>query len=239
MRGYIKKLMKSFRELKSEARASLRGKWGEAVLATFVLTVFIVLAEAPSTFAGLTSFTHRFQSYVLQGNMEAAWSLLGRASAWSGSAMLIFIFVLGPVNIGFSNSFRLLLDGDKNLIDNMFKAGFGKYLHNVLGNFLVGLYISLWSLLFIVPGIIKAFSYAMTPYILVEYPELSVNEAIDKSRELMRGNKWRLFLLGLSFIGWILLCIPTFGIGTFWVGPYVETTIAAFYKDIKEQKSFA
>ena len=121
----------------------------------------------------------------------------------------------------------------------MFKAGFGKYLHNVLGNFLVGLYISLWSLLFIVPGIIKAFSYAMTPYILVEYPELSVNEAIDKSRELMRGNKWRLFLLGLSFIGWILLCIPTFGIGMFWFGPYFEATIAAFYKDIKEQKSFA
>ena len=96
--------------------------------------------------------------------------------------------------------------------------------------------IFLWSLLLLIPGIIKSFAYAMTPFVLVDNPELSCYEAIKRSQELMKGNKWRYFLLALSFLGWILLGILSLGIGLFWIIPYIETTTAAFYYDIKAQK---
>ena len=89
------------------------------------------------------------------------------------------------------------------------------------------------ALLFIIPGIIKAFSYAMTPYILEENPELSANDAIDHSRAMMKGHKFDLFWLYLSFIGWFILCILTLGIGFLWLTPYMETSVAAFYEDVK------
>ena len=94
------------------------------------------------------------------------------------------------------------------------------------------LYIFLWSLLFIVPGIIKSISYALTGYILADNPELSANEAITRSRDLMRGNKLRLFLLCLSFFGWIVLSVFTLGIGLLWLCPYVNATMAAFYRSV-------
>ena len=95
------------------------------------------------------------------------------------------------------------------------------------------IFIALWSLLLIIPGIVKSLSYAMTPYILEENPELSANEAIDRSRAMMRGHKYDLLWLYLSFIGWFLLSFLTLGIGLLWLIPYVETAQAAFYEDVK------
>ena len=92
-----------------------------------------------------------------------------------------------------------------------------------------------WSLLFIIPGIVKGFSYAMTPFILDEYPELTPVEAIHRSRMMMRGHKFDLFYLSLSFIGWGLLGILTLGIGYLWLTPYMSTTMASFYEDVKAQ----
>ena len=97
------------------------------------------------------------------------------------------------------------------------------------------LFTFLWTLLFIIPGIIKAFSYAMSPYILEENPELSANEAIDRSRAMMKGHKFDLFWLYLSFIGWGFLCIFTLGIGLLWLMPYMQTAEAAFYEDVKAE----
>ena len=110
-------------------------------------------------------------------------------------------------------------------------------LHNIWGTFLMGLFIVLWSLLFLIPGIIKSFSYAMTPFILVERPELSANAAINESRRLMKGRKFDLFYLYLSFIGWFILSILSLGIGFLWLGPYVQTSLAAFYADVKAEKA--
>lgn len=108
----------------------------------------------------------------------------------------------------------------------------------VLGTMLLmTLYTYLWFLLLIIPGIIKSFSYAMTPYILRDYPELSYNAAIEKSMAMMKGYKMKLFLLYLSFIGWALLCILTLGIGYFFLMPYMYTSISAFYEDLKEQQA--
>ena len=139
-----------------------------------------------------------------------------------------------PLSVGAANAFRkLLVAGDNNLTSNMFSMALGNYWHKVWGMLLMGIFISLWSLLFIIPGIIKAFSYAMTPYILEENPELSANEAIDRSRAMMRGHKFDLFWLYLSFIGWAILCLLTAGIGFLWLIPYISTTQAAFYEEVK------
>lgn len=96
-----------------------------------------------------------------------------------------------------------------------------------------GVFVFLWSLLFIIPGIIKSLSYSMSYYVMLDNPELSANEARKKSMEIMDGNKWRLFCLNLSFIGWMLLSILTLGILFFWTKPYFQTAQAEFYESIK------
>lgn len=100
---------------------------------------------------------------------------------------------------------------------------------------LMYVYKSLWALLFIIPGIIKGYAYAMTPFILNDNPDLRANEAIELSMAMMNGHKWDLFCLKLSFIGWVLLCIFTFGIGYLWLIPYRYTSYAVFYEDVKAE----
>ena len=117
----------------------------------------------------------------------------------------------------------------------MFSVAFTKVLRNGFGLLLTSIFVGLWTLLFIIPGIIKSFAYAMTPYILVDYPDLSPNQAINLSIKMMKGHKFDLFWLGLSFIGWGILSILTLGIGLFWLIPYVQTAMAAFYVDVKAE----
>ena len=97
---------------------------------------------------------------------------------------------------------------------------------------LQAVYILLWTLLLIIPGIMASYSYAMTGYILAEHPELTVGEAIAQSKAMMAGNRWRLFCLQFSFIGWDILCALTLGIGNLALRPYEMAAIAAFYREI-------
>ena len=96
-------------------------------------------------------------------------------------------------------------------------------------------YLFLWTLLFIIPGIIKSFSYAMTYFIINDHPEYSINQAITESRRMMDGHKMEYFILCLSFIGWFILSCITLGIGFLWLIPYFYTTSAAFYEEIAEE----
>lgn len=98
-------------------------------------------------------------------------------------------------------------------------------------NLFMALFIWLWSLLFIVPGIIAAYRYRLAPYLMAENPNLGIREAVNMSKELMAGNKWRLFCLHLSFIGWGILSALTCGIGDLWLNPYIYAANAAFYVD--------
>jgi len=105
---------------------------------------------------------------------------------------------------------------------------------NALGAYLLMvLFILLWMLLLIVPGIIAALSYSMTFYILADDSSIGPMEAIDKSKKMMYGYKWKLFCLGLRFLGWALLCILTLGIGFLWLFPYMQISMVKFYDDIK------
>ncbi|MBO7655856.1 MAG: DUF975 family protein [Kiritimatiellae bacterium] len=106
-----------------------------------------------------------------------------------------------------------------------------------IGSFLLtSLFTFLWGLLFVIPGIIKIFSYAMTPFILLEHPDVGIMDAITESRRLMDGNKMRLFLFLLSFIGWWILASLTFGILLLWLIPYQRVSVAAFYRSVVREK---
>ena len=114
--------------------------------------------------------------------------------------------------------------------------GFQDYGRIFVTMLLQAVYTILWSLLLVIPGIIKSYSYAMTSFILKDEPEMKNNAAIEKSMAMMEGNKMKLFMLDLSFIGWAILCIFTFGIGFLFLQPYVAISRAAFYEDLKAQQ---
>lgn len=97
---------------------------------------------------------------------------------------------------------------------------------------MTGILTGLWSLLFVIPGIVAAYRYALAPYLMAEHPEMGVMEAISQSKALMRGNKWRLFCLQLSFTGWGILSTLTMGIGNLWLAPYRNAAETAFYLEL-------
>ena len=209
--------MKSNQYYKDEALSALRGNWANALVATII---FVALALFFSSNDAINSY---YQRIVI--NPFIGYSL-----------SFISLFVLLPLAAGYSNSMRVLLEtGDNRLTNNSFSLAFGNWLHVVWGMILSTIYIFLWTLLLIIPGIIKSYSYALTPYILVEHPEMSANEAIEESMRLMDGHKFDLFYLQLSFIGWAILSILSLGLGFFWLIPYQMTAQAAFYRDIKNE----
>ena len=116
-------------------------------------------------------------------------------------------------------------------------APFKQYARTVGAVLLVFVYTLLWTLLLVIPGIIKAYSYSMTFYILRENPEMTAGDAITASQKMMDGHKMDLFLLSLSFIGWAILASITFGIGYLWLIPYIYTAYAAFYETLKKETS--
>lgn len=112
--------------------------------------------------------------------------------------------------------------------------GEGRYWNVVKVMFLKNLFVSLWTLLLIVPGIIKAYQYYMVPYILAENPEMPYKQALQLSKEMMNGHKWNTFVLELSFLGWYLLGALCCGIGVFFVNPYTEATLAELYAVLRQ-----
>ena len=225
--------MKRNTDYKNDALAALKGNWGKAVLATVIYMAIVYIAMGPYLYQNF-----KFQAAMTASggamDAEALVSQMSTVTGYAGLYGLLTIFLIAPLMVGFINAFRvLLLQGDREIPTNMYKIATKGYWHKVWGMFLMGVFVFLWSLLFVIPGIIKAFSYAMTPYILEEHPELTANEAIDHSRAMMKGHKFDLFWLYLSFIGWGILCIFTLGIGLLWLVPYMQTAQASFYEDVK------
>lgn len=147
---------------------------------------------------------------------------------------LVQIFIKNPLQVGCYRFFKKNVeDGQAEL--GLIGEGFGDYGRVFVTLLLRDIFLCLWSLLFVIPGIIKAYSYRMVPYIIKDNPELSATEVITKSRKMMNGNKWRAFVLDLSFLGWIILSIITCGIlFVFWTYPYIESTNAALYSELSK-----
>lgn len=149
-------------------------------------------------------------------------------------SILISLFILIPLGYGYNIAFlNFKRTGESVKMEQLFD-GFKDYSRVVLTNILETVYVFLWTMLLIIPGIIKAISYSQTTYILKDNPDLKNNAAIELSMAMMKGHKFDYFCLILSFIGWLLLCILTLGIGLLWVSPYITTASANFYEYVKE-----
>ena len=143
-------------------------------------------------------------------------------------------FVLGTAfALGGTFVFLKIAKGDTVSVGNIF-YGFEDLWTAIKAQFFMNLFIWLWSLLLIIPGIVKLYAYSMTFFILAENKGMPVLEAITLSRKMMDGHKMDLFLLFLSFIGWFILTVITFGIAGIWVYPYFYATSTNFYLSVKE-----
>jgi uncharacterized membrane protein len=160
--------------------------------------------------------------------------VIGAIAGVSGALVVVVFVLAGPLTVSMSEYFlrrtrREIEPKNLEVLLNSFK---GDLPGNIVTGLLVTVFTMLWSLLFVIPGIVKAYSYSMAFYIKIDHPEYTATQAIDESRNLMRGNKMRLFCLHLSFIGWMIVGCLTFGIGMLWVAPYISAAEAEFYQDL-------
>lgn len=208
-------------ELRAQARERLEGKWGTFVLMTFLFYVIHVLLQIPGYIGSLLEILspENVLASLSFSNISNILSLLALPLSWGLTVSLLRNHREESVDL-------------ENLFDG-FRGG--RYTRVFCAIFLVQLFTILWTLLLIIPGIIKAFSYALTPYIIMDEPELTARQAITRSCEIMQGRRWKLFCLSLSFIGWGILSILTFGIGILWLVPYMNASVAAFYEDARAE----
>ncbi len=220
------------------AREILKGNWTLAVVVGLVSG--LLGADIAGGFGGASSGRAASENSGISSNFgqlfpESIYDFLRTFSFYIGTILLVWILVViiigGAVTLGYAE-FNLELTDRRN---PQFSTLFS-HIHRLSAGFcmqiLRALYVFLWALLLIIPGIVAHLSYAMTPYIMAENPEYGANEAIGISKRLMYGHKWRFFCLQFSFIGWALLCLLTLGIGFLWLHPYSEAANAAFFRDI-------
>ena len=237
--------MKVAEDFRYIARESLRGKWGIAVIAGLIASLLGALgSDGPEVKLNVdmsegahVSFEYAGQTILSTSggiNDQLSAILIGSAIYIAIAAILLAVvyFVLGSViEAGYARFNMNLVDRTDAKIESLFTY-FYNWKTTAATRVLKTLYCFFWSLLFIIPGIIASYSYAMTGYILADHPELTAGEAIERSKEMMSGNRFRLFCLHLSFIGWAILCAFTMGIGNLWLTPYRQASVAAFYREV-------
>lgn len=145
---------------------------------------------------------------------------------------IIGILISGPLTLGLSTCFLKLVRHEPFRFENLFD-GFKRFSSSVIAQLVITIFVFLWSLLLLIPGIIASYRYSMVFYILSDNPEISAMEALTSSKEMMIGFKWKLFCLHLSFIGWALLGMLTLGIGYLWLTPYIYGATTNFYENLK------
>ena len=232
--------MKKAKDFRAAARRALMGNWGIAVLAGLIASL---LGGSGISYGGISSIdlSEEEMSQISSIDPETAKILMGTLAVIFSIAFVIGIvlFLIGSIiEVGY-NRFNLnLIDGEELKISQVVSF-FSHWTKAIAVSFLRWLYTFLWTLLFIIPGIIASYSYSMATFILAENPDMPAKEALRLSKEMMRGNKWRLFCLSFSFIGWSFLCVFTLGIGYLWLMPYEKAAVTDFYREISGTRKAA
>lgn len=229
-----------FKGIRAKARQNLSGKWG----------LSIGVAAVAALLGGLITGNSFLPELEKKFEMEPGWSigldhqLMTAIMAAVLSISLVVIIaaiaisiVSGAVELGYAQFLLKQHDGKDIAFRDLFSQ-FYRFGQGFAQHFLRSLYVFLWMLLLIVPGIIKAYSYAMTPFIMADHPELSASEAITRSKEMMVGHKLELFVLDLTFIGWVILCALTMNLGYLFLNPYTNAAYAVFYRQISGQQRY-
>ena len=235
-------------DFRKQAWLALSGKWGIAVFAFIIASLFGGTAAIAPMVTPKFNVNVNFNSSSLTALMQnfdpssvEIWALLLALAVVLTILFIIFTISListlitfsigSAVEMGYAGFNIDIIDNKKPRLSRLFTSFryFGKAL---LANLIRQIFISLWSLLFIIPGIIAMYRYSMVPFILADHPEFTAKDALEYSKIIMIGNKWRLFCLMFSFFGWNILCLLTLGIMNLWICPYKHAAIAAFYRSI-------
>ncbi len=233
--------MKYAADFRADARNALAGKWKTAVVAGLVASLLGGVTEGVSFNTGNANFEvnlgdmkESFASLTPQWGPQIVGIVTGVVLVAVAIALVFAVayFILSSVALVGYAQFNLDLIDRKEAQISTVVSRFPQWKKLAVTNLLRSLYIFLWTLLFIIPGIVASYSYAMTSYILAEHPELTAKEAIARSKQMMEGNRGRLFCLEISFIGWAFLCALTLGIGYLWLTPYTQAAKAAFYREV-------
>ena len=226
--------MMNSKQLRAKAWESLKGKYWKAFFVCLVLGLLVSIGTSFVTAAqNMTDVVNMVDPAELDSTMQlGALVLSGAALVSALIGFLINLFVGDAAEVGLANYFIKNIDSNPSFKEAFsgFKVKYGRNIGTLL---LVGIKTVLWTLLFVIPGIIKTYEYAIIPYILADDANISSKEAFKKANQMMKGNKWRLFKLQFSFIGWGVLCVLTVGVGTFFLIPYVNAANAEFYAELK------
>jgi uncharacterized membrane protein len=214
-------------ELKTRAKGDLSGSYWYAFLVSFI----IVLTGGSYHWggggsAGGTSGAGHYEFSLLMGILI----LMGVVIA-----IAVRVFIGYAIEIGGRKFFIQLTKNERSL--GYFGYGFqrNRYYRIVVTMLLRGIYLILWTLLLIIPGIIKMYAYRMVPYILADNPNIGHSRAIELSNQMTMGEKFDIFVLDLSFLGWYLLGALALGVGVLFVQPYYDATNAELYLELREK----
>ena len=229
----------NIQEIKRFGKEAFKANYWRCVLVAFLLSLLTMGTAASSrsnaSNAGAQAsqdFTSAFNALSSGEQMAFVGVILGASAVIILVALLLRIFLFNPLQVGGYRFFRKNLTNEKTAVGTV-AEGFGQYGHTFLTLFLRDLFLFLWSLLLFIPGIVKAYSYMLVPYLLKDEPNLSATETITRSKELMNGHKWDAFMMDLSFIGWFLLGLITLNlVNIFWTNPYHESARAKFYSEL-------
>ena len=229
------------KELKLKAKLSMKANYWRSVGAALVTSIalgggFATVASSSQDAETKAQITQAVSGISAHQLLIVVGLIFGVYAFVATVSTLINIFVRNPILVGCCKFFESSCEQGGTKLGTLLHGFKSQYLRNVGTMFLSDLYIVLWGLLLIIPGVVKAYSYRMVPYILADRPELDHKEVITLSRQMMDGNKWASFVMDLSFIGWHLLSLITLGIvGIFYTAPYVEHADAALYLELKKQ----
>ncbi|SDQ11187.1 DUF975 family protein [Carnobacterium viridans] len=206
------------REIKRTAKKLLKGNWKVAILNLIIISVLTgAISQGIFTLIGSGSSFTMIDS-VMQGNLDNSTMAVEptiTASLLTSLVSILVSFVSGLLNAGYAWNILDMVDGAKLTIEGMFQTFKKERIFKTTGLIIVTtILIMLWSLLFIIPGIIKSYSYSQALNLMKDNPSISIMEALDQSREMMKGNKWKFFLLQLSFLLWYIVPFVLFGLFT-------------------------
>ncbi len=237
--------MTSF-DFRQRAREALRGNWFVAVIAAFIASLLGGISSG-----GGFSLDFTTTEDMTDAELEALMAQLGineeilttfliiiGVFAVIGFVYSIVSLIVGSgVSVGYAQLNLDIVDGDSVSVGTVFSR-FSQWKTALAARFLVGLRVLLWSLLFVIPGIIASYSYSVVNFVMADNPHMTAREAMAESKRLMKGNRWRFFCLSFSFFGWALLSVFTLGIGSLWLTPYMQASFAAFYRQIKAEANY-
>lgn len=244
------------REFRGIARNKLKGRWGRSVVVSLLAALLggvpggssggtaagssassssMVDSQAAGSLDGFTQNMEQFEDAFAQMVtnpvvMGVFWSVLSIILCVSFA-----LYIVGAaVELGHNKYYVDLCQNGEPGVGTLFSR-FSIFLRALGLRLFTSLFVLLWTLLLIIPGIIASYRYAMAPYIMAQDPTVGIREAVDRSKQMMQGRKWQLFCLQFSFIGWALLCALTLGVGNLWLRPYMQAATAAFYLDASGQ----